>query len=75
MEDTGEARPAEEPHKLTDKAAETYKWWNNLATINAEDPFLVGMGKLGIRLLGIIVLLALSPLIVFGLIVAFITVL
>ena len=60
---------------LTDKAAETYEWWNNLATLHAEDPFLVGLGKIGIRVFGILVLLALSPLIVVGLMVAFITVL
>lgn len=75
METPEEPRPPQEPAKLTDKAAETYKWWNNLATIHAEDPFLVGMGKLGIRLLGIVILLALSPLIILGLIVAFVTVL
>ena len=60
---------------LADKATETYQWWDNLATINAEDPLLVGAAKIGIRLLGILILLALSPLIVLGLIVAFITVL
>lgn len=60
---------------LTDKATETYEWWNNLATLHAEDPFLVGLGKIGIRVFGILVLLALSPLIVIGLMVAFITVL
>lgn len=60
---------------LTEKAAETYKWWNNLATLHPEDPFLVGVGKIGIRLLGILILLALSPLIIAGLVIAFITVL
>lgn len=60
---------------LTEKATETYKWWNNLATLHPEDPFLVGMGKIGIRLLGILILLALSPLIIAGLVIAFITVL
>ncbi len=60
---------------LADKAAETYKWWNNLATLHPEDPLWVGAGKIGIRLLGILVLLALSPLIILGLVVAFITVL
>lgn len=67
--------PPAEDHDLKGRAVETYQWWNNLATINAEDPFLVGMAKLGIRLLGIVVLLALSPLIILGLVVAFITVL
>ena len=60
---------------ITDKAAETYKWWDNLATINAEDPFLVGAAKIGFRLFGILVLLALSPVILLGLAIAFITVL
>ncbi|MBB4078026.1 hypothetical protein GGR28_000627 [Lewinella aquimaris] len=60
---------------LGDKAAETYEWWNNLATINAEDPFLVGFAKIGIRLLGIIVLFALSPVILLGLVIAFFAVL
>lgn len=60
---------------LTDKAAETYQWWNNLATINEEDPLLVGAAKIGIRLLGIVVLLALSPIILLGLIIAFFAVL
>ncbi len=60
---------------LTEKAAETYQWWNNLATLHPEDPFLVGAGKIGIRLVGIIVLLALSPIILLGLIIAFFAVL
>ncbi len=68
--------PAEaEASGVTGRAVETYKWWNNLATINAEDPLLVGLAKLGLRLVGILVLLALSPLIILGLLVAFITVL
>jgi hypothetical protein len=79
MDNKSAEAPPEEPlesgNKVADKAVETYKWWNNLATINAEDPFLVGAAKIGIRLLGIIVLLALSPLIILGLVVAFITVL
>ncbi|CAH0999141.1 hypothetical protein LEM8419_00438 [Neolewinella maritima] len=60
---------------LTEKAAETYQWWNNLATLHPEDPFLVGVGKIGIRVLGILILLALSPLIIAGVVIAFITVL
>ncbi|WP_116107571.1 hypothetical protein [Lewinella sp. IMCC34191] len=60
---------------LKDKAAETYRWWDNLATINAEDPFWVGAAKIGVRLLGVIVLLALSPVIILGLIIAFFAVL
>ncbi|THH40512.1 hypothetical protein [Neolewinella litorea] len=60
---------------LTDRAAETYQWWDNLATINAEDPFLVGAVKIGVRLLGVVILLALSPVILLGIIIAFLAVL
>lgn len=60
---------------LSHKAAETYRWWNNLATIHPEDPLLVGVAKIGFRLLGILVLLALSPVILLGLIIAFFAVL
>ncbi|PPK88424.1 hypothetical protein CLV84_1391 [Neolewinella xylanilytica] len=65
----------QESKSLPDKAAETYQWWDNLATIHAEDPFLVGAAKIGLRLFGVIVLLALSPVILLGLLIAFITVL
>ena len=56
------------------KLTETYRWWDNLATINAEDPFLVGAAKIGVRVLGIIILLAMSPFILLGLIMAFVVV-
>ncbi len=60
---------------IADQAAETYQWWDNLATINVEDPFWVGAAKIGVRLFGVIVLLALSPVILLGLFIAFIAVL
>ena len=60
------------PEQLAGKVKETYEWWNNLATINAEDPFLVGAAKIGVRLIGILLLLALSPLIILGFLMAFI---
>ncbi len=75
---TPPSEPADHPSaakELSDKAADTYQWWNNLATINAEDPFLVGAAKIGIRLLGILVLLVLSPVILLGVIIAFFAVL
>lgn len=65
---------AEAPSKgeaIADKAKETYEWWNNLATINAEDPFLVGAVKILVRLVGILILLALSPFLIFSLLLAF----
>lgn len=64
--------PASAPEQLSGKVKETYEWWNNLATINADDPFWVGGLKILARLLGILVLLALSPLIIMGFIMAFI---
>lgn len=60
--------------ELADRTKAAYQWWDNLATINAEDPFLVGAAKIGIRLVGIIVLIALSPLILLGFLMAFIVV-
>ena len=72
MDKTPDAGPS---HSIADKAAETYRWWDNLATINAEDPFWLGAAKIGIRLFGVIVLLALSPVILLGLVIAFFAVL
>lgn len=63
---------ASAPEQLSSKVKETYEWWNNLATINAEDPFWVGALKILVRLVGILVLLALSPLILMGFLMAFI---
>ncbi len=60
--------------QIADKMKETYRWWDNLATINAEDPLWLGVAKIGIRVVGILVLLALSPLIILGLALAFIAV-
>ncbi|OAV44198.1 hypothetical protein [Lewinella sp. 4G2] len=57
---------------MAGKVKETYEWWNNLATINEEDPLWVGAAKIGVRLFGILILLALSPLILVGFLMAFI---
>ncbi|NJC28118.1 hypothetical protein [Neolewinella antarctica] len=75
MEPAERTEPKEQPkaatEELTSKVKDTYEWWNNLATINAEDPFLVGAMKIGVRLIGILILLALSPLILLGLMLGF----
>ena len=63
---------ASAPEQLSGKVKETYEWWNNLATIHPEDPFWVGGLKILARLVGILVLLVLSPLIIMGFIMAFI---
>lgn len=70
--------PPEEPvdsgSALADKAKDTYQWWDNLATLNENDPVPVMLGKIGIRVVGIIVLIAMSPLILLGFLMAFIVV-
>ena len=60
--------------ELADRTKAAYRWWDNLATLHPEDPFLVGAGKIGIRVLGILILIALSPLILLGFLFAFIAV-
>lgn len=61
------AAPADQ---LTQKAQSAYRWWDNLATLNAEDPVPVMLGKLAVRVVGILVLLALSPFILIGFLLA-----
>lgn len=58
--------------KMLDKAATTLNWWNRAASINADDPFWVGVIKIGIRIIGILILLAISPFVIIGLILGFI---
>jgi len=52
-----------------DKALNTYKWWNNLSTLNVKDPIIITCFKIGFRILGVLFLLAISPLVILGLIV------
>ncbi|MFK8162954.1 MAG: hypothetical protein AB8H12_10875 [Lewinella sp.] len=56
--------------ELAEKAQAAYRWWDNLATFHAEDPLWLGAAKIGIRVVGILVLLAMSPLILLGLLLA-----
>lgn len=60
--------------ELADKAKAAYQWWDNLATFHPEDPFWVGGLKILVRVVGILVLLALSPLILLGFLFAFLAV-
>ncbi|MEM6317522.1 MAG: hypothetical protein AAF960_07615 [Bacteroidota bacterium] len=62
-------------NKMVDKATETYKWWNNLATLNPQDSIGLTIAKIGIRVLGVIVLIALSPIAIVAIIIGFLTVL
>lgn len=60
--------------QMLDKAAETYKWWNNLATLNKADSIPLSMAKIFIRIIGIIVLIAISPIAIIALMIAFMAV-
>jgi hypothetical protein len=75
MPDTPDPEPTEEkaPSKgeeLAEQAQAAYRWWDNLATFHAEDPLWLGAAKILFRLVGILVLLAMSPLILLGLLLA-----
>lgn len=69
-----EGEPKKPGEALADKAKTAYRWWNNLATINAEDPLWLGASKILLRVVGILILLAMSPLIILGLFFAFLAV-
>lgn len=64
-------KPGEE---IAEKAQAAYRWWDDLARLNSEDPVWLMLAKIGVRVFGILVLLALSPLILLGLFLAFIVV-
>lgn len=57
--------------KILDKLLSIFKWWNGLATLNADDPILLGFFKIFIRLVGIIILIIMSPFVLLALFVAF----
>lgn len=61
--------------QMLNKASATYKWWNNLATLNKEDSIPLSMAKISIRVVGIIVLIAISPIALLALLIAFMAVL
>jgi len=73
MENNNE--PSEKKPTLSDrimnKLLSVLKWWNDLATLNADDPFLLGVFKIAIRLVGIIILIIMSPFVLLALFVAF----
>ena len=55
--------------QMMDKAADSLNWWNKAATINEDDPIWVGFIKIVIRIIGILLLIAISPFVILGLIV------
>jgi hypothetical protein len=70
--------PDANPNKgdlVAEKAKSAYRWWDDLATLREEDPLWLGAAKIMARVIGIIVLLALSPFILLGLLMAFLIVL
>jgi uncharacterized membrane protein len=72
MEYKNEKKREEKPSasdKIMDKAADKLNWWNRAATINEDDSMWVGFTKIVIRIIGIILLIAISPFVIIGLIV------
>ncbi len=61
--------------QMLGKATETYKWWNKLATLNKEDSIPLTLAKISIRVVGIIVLIAISPIALLALLIAVMAVL
>lgn len=66
--------PKKMSDQMVDKAAATFKWWNNLATLNKEDSIAMSLLKISIRIIGIIILIAISPIAIVALIIAFMAV-
>ncbi len=72
MEYKNEKKPSEKPSasdKMMDKAADSLNWWNRAATINEDDSIWIGFTKIVIRVIGILLLIAISPFVIIGLIV------
>lgn len=57
--------------KMMDKAADTLTWWNKAASINADDKIWAVVLKVLIRIVGIVLLLILSPFVILGIMLAF----
>ena len=60
--------------KMLDKAADTINWWTRISRINAEDAVHVVAMKVMMRIVGIILLIIISPFAIMGLIIGFLTV-
>ena len=69
--------PEKDPRSVNgfwDWLADIWARFNVFTELNADDPFYLTAGKIGVRLLGILVALILSPFLLFGLFIAFIAV-
>lgn len=60
------------PITFMDKLTAWYEKFNLFSEIKDEDHWTVMTGKVGLRILGFIVILALSPILLVGLVIAFI---
>lgn len=72
MKYKNENKPNKKPSatdKMMDKASDSLNWWNRTVTINEDDSIWVGAIKIIIRIIGILLLIAISPLVILGLIV------
>lgn len=56
---------------LWEKFKALLEWWKRLYTINSDDYILAIMIKVLIRIVGIVILIALSPFAILGVIIAF----
>ena len=69
--------PEEPPKKKTpldrflDWCLGVVQWFKRFSTINEEDHFMTVAVKVGLRIIGILILIVLSPFLVFSLLIAF----
>jgi len=66
--------PKKVSDQMIDKGLETFKWWNNLATLNKEDSIPMSLVKIAFRIVGIVIMIAISPIAILALIIAFLAV-
>lgn len=69
-----EEAPKKVSDQMIDKGLETFKWWNNLATLNKKDSIPMSLVKISIRIVGIVIMIAISPIAIISLIIAFMAV-
>lgn len=58
-------------NKLVNEAKDSYRQFFHFVTVRAEDSFLVAAGKITLRILGIFIMVLLSPFLFIGLFMAF----
>ena len=62
-----EVTNSDEKDNGSNAATNAYQWWDNISRLDADDPIGLMALKILVRVLGIIVLIALSPFILIGL--------